>query len=127
MAHNNRQRIYKTILEAGHRPEGKLKDYKTFSASFFFFPAGDKLRLNYEGLEFLKKIFEPFEVEVVDQKSKRQIPSKHYVFLAKFCRKPYYIGNRRIVFFDDEEAFLFKMCDGDIDNVQEISPERLND
>jgi hypothetical protein len=127
MSQNKRQRIYDTILESGREPKGNLKDYNTFSSKFFFFPAGDKLRLNYEGLEFMKKIFKPFEVEVIDQKSKRQIPSKHYVYLAKFCRKPYYIGNHRIVFFDDEEAFLFKMCDGDVDVVQEISPERLND
>lgn len=80
-------------------------------------------RLKSSGLTILKQYYPHFVVDVFDKKPKAEIPAKHYVFLAKFCKKPYYIGTNRIIFFDQEEAFIFKMCDGDVDNVKEVSAE----
>lgn len=80
-------------------------------------------RLKSSGLTILKQYYPHFVVDVFDKKPKVDIPAKHYVFLAKFCKKPYYIGTNRIIFFDQEEAFIFKMCDGDVDNVKEVSSE----
>ena len=49
------------------------------------------------------------------------MPSKHYVFLTRYCKAPYYIGMKSIVFFDEDEALIFKLCDGDIDNVKTVT------
>ena len=102
---------------------GQKFTYDEWKKQVFFHPTGDGLRLSRDGLTIFKRHF-PYHV--VDSKSETNgRTSGHYIFLARFCRKPYYIGLKRITFFDEEEAFLFKMCDGDVDNVKEISPERL--
>jgi len=89
----------------------------------FFHPIGDGLRLSNNGLKLFKTHFPYHTVESKPGPEHRT--SGHYIFLARFCRKPYHIALDTIIFFDEEEAFLFKMCDGDVDNVKEISPERL--
>lgn len=114
---------YKTTTE--------LKEYQKFCSKIFFHPGGKALRLRSDGLDFLKSYYPHYIVEISDGinvatgSNTKGMPSKHYVFLTRFCRKPYYIGSKRIVFFDEEEAFLFKLCDGDIDNVKAVAPEKL--
>lgn len=105
--------------------------FYTFCVNTFFHPGGTALRLKNEGLAFLKNYY-PHHIIEFDPKinkpvisSTKYMPSKHYVFLTQFCRKPYYIGSKMIIFFDEEEAFLFKLCDGDINNVKAIAPEKL--
>ncbi len=91
----------------------------------FFHPMGDGIRLHMAGLIYLETLVTCYDIDSDPGSEPR--PSKHYLFLARFCRKPYYIGLKKITFFDEEEAFLFKLCDGNIDNVQEVSPEKLDD
>ena len=98
-------------------------DYDGWMRQVFFHPRGDGLRLSRDGLTIFKRHFPYYTVE--SKPVPEQRTSGHYIFLARFCRKPYHIGLDTITFFDEEEAFLFKMCDGDVDNVKEISPERL--
>lgn len=112
-----RQRIYQEVVNA------KL-DFQAFNGTIFFTPAGDHLRLSYDGLNFFKS--RQYTIHVVElSELKRDFPAKHFIFLARFCRKPYYIGSDKIHFLDEEEAFLFKMCDGDIENVKTVAPEKL--
>ena len=99
--------------------------YEFWKPVIFFHPMGDGLRLSHQGVKALTKLDTAHVVDSVS--ADRERPSKHYIFLARFCRKPYFIGKSKIIFFDEEEAFLFKLCDGDIDNVQEVAPERLDD
>lgn len=98
--------------------------YEFWSPVVFFHPMGDGLRLSNHGAKVLAKLDTAYEIDSVEE---RERPAKHYLFLARFCRKPYFIGKSKIIFFDEEEAFLFKLCDGDIDNVQEVAPEKLDD
>ena len=89
----------------------------------FFHPIGDALRLSNDGLKLFKK---HFSYHIVDSNSENMVrTSGHFIFLARFCRQPYHIGTKTITFFDEEEAFLFKLCDGDVDNVQAVAPEKL--
>ena len=105
--------------------------FSKFCSKIFFHPGGSALRINNNGLEFLKTYYPHYIIEVNDNinsvagHNTKGMPSKHYVFLTRFCRKPYYIGSKKIVFFDEEEAFLFKLCDGDIENVKAVAPEKL--
>ena len=106
------------------KADTKMK-FDSFCKEFFWHPVGDALRLSNTGLTYLKECIPYFEVEVLDKNNIKSMPGKHFIYLARFCRKPYYIGVREIVFFDEEEAFIFKLCDGDIENVREIAPEKL--
>ena len=108
---------------------GEQLSYNEWARYIFFYPTGDGLRLSIVGQTIMSIHYPSY---TVDSKSEfdsvpgREVrKSKHYIFLARFCRKPYYISRDQIIFFDEEEAFLFKLCDGDIDNVQEVAPERL--
>ncbi len=109
------------------RDDEEFKDinFNDFCRMMFWHPGTttSAKRLKSSGLTILKQYYPHFNVEVLDKKPKAEIPAKHYVFLAKYCKKPYYIGTNKIIFFDQEEAFIFKMCDGDIDNVKEVSSE----
>lgn len=120
-----RKNIFDEFLEIPKDPSFKVINFKEFCSTYFFHPGGDAIRLNYHGLNYLKQFLKCHTVECIDMK-KQFMPAKHYVFLAKFCRRPYYIGENYITFFDEEEAFLFKLCDGDIDNVKEVSPNSLS-
>ena len=103
---------------------GTPMTFKEFNEKIFFTLAGDGIRLSLDGLRFFKSKAHP--IHVVDlTEARRAFPSKHFIFLARFCRKPYYIGTDNIYFLDEEEAFLFKMCDGDIENVKSVAPEKL--
>lgn len=112
-----------------HKTETELKKYKIFCSNLFFHPGGEALRLCNDGVKFLEKYHTSHTIDIIEfQKSgtnTSNMPSKHFVFLSRFCRKPYYIGMKKIIFFDEEEAFLFKLCDGDIDNVKTVAPEKL--
>ena len=101
--------------------------FEDFCKSVFWHPVGDHKRLSHDGFIFLKSRLRDqcHEVDVFKKLDKSTMPGKHFIFLARFCRKPYYIGTNKIFFFDEEEAFLFKLCDGDIDNVKEVAPEKL--
>ncbi len=106
--------------------ESKSKlSFEDFCHLYFFHPVGDALRLNHEGFKALKLRLPCYEVDVIEKLDKRKMPGKHFIFLARFCRRPYYIGKNKITFFDEEEAFIFKLCDGDIENVKEVSPKKL--
>lgn len=103
-------------------------EFKQFCGLYFFHPVGDALRLNHDGLLMLRNYMPEFIVDVLNPKNPGKnltLPGKHFIYLARFCRKPYYIGANEIIFFDEEEAFIFKLCDGDIENVKEIAPEKL--
>lgn len=98
--------------------------FEDFCRQKFFHPVSDALRLSLAGVQFLEENgLKAHAVDMIKETKKSEIPSKHYIFLAKYCRKPYYIGSNKIYFFDEEEAFLFKMCDGDIENVSQVAPE----
>ncbi len=102
---------------------GQKYTYDEWMRVMFFHPIGDGLRLNNYGLVIFKKTF-PYHI--VDSKpGQEKRTSGHYIFLARFCRQPYHIGTKTITFFDEEEAFLFKLCDGNVDNVQAVAPEKL--
>lgn len=104
---------------------GQQLTYDEWIKNVFWFPTGDGMRLKFEGCKLLKKYFPHHIVESIAGDDKPRT-SKHLIFLARFCRQPYYIyGSEHIVFFDEEEAFIFKLCDGDIDNVEEVAPEKL--
>lgn len=96
--------------------------YKKFCANVFFQPGGNTLRLKTEGVTVLETYYTSHIVEIIDKtQTKKNMPAKHYVFLTRYCKGPYYIGSRSITFFDEDEAFIFKMCDGDIDNVKTVA------
>lgn len=96
--------------------------YKKFCADFFFHPGGKALRLRSIGVKLLSSCYTPHIVEIMDKKqSRKKMPAKHFVFLTRYCKGPYYIGTHEIVFFEEDEAFIFKMCDGDIDNVKTVA------
>ena len=118
----NRKRIYNKLVE-----KGLTINFKDFGPFAYWHPAGDGNRLRLEGLKLFKKYqFPYYTVEVLDGLDKKELPSKHYIFLARYCKNPYYIGTDKIIFLDEEEAFVFKMCDGNIDNVKDISPGPTN-
>ena len=122
----SRDAVYEDIKKQD--PES-LKDFtfKEFCHAAYFHPVGSAKRLKNHGYMFLRKYYPCHEVEVPITEKRKNIPAKHYLFLARFCRKPYYIGKKKIIFFDEEEGFLFKLCDGDIDNVKTVSPEMLDE
>lgn len=120
MSHN-RQEYYEKSSP------GSSLTYDEWVKDVFWFPVGEEMRLKFDGFKLLKK---HFPCHIIDQVAREEKPikSKHLIFLARFCRQPYYIyGSDHIAFFDEEEAFIFKLCDGDIDNVEQIAPERLPD
>jgi len=95
------------------------KTYNEWVTDIFVSPIGNSLRLNYYGfLQFKKK----YKYYIVNSPSNKDNPrkSKHILFLTNYCKFPYYIGNNNIMFFDKEEALVFRLCDGDIDNVQKV-------
>lgn len=95
--------------------------FPEFCREAYYHPVGDYKRLKQKGYILFKKIYPYFVVDVLEGLDKHIMPSKHYLFLARYCKKPYYISQDKIIFFDEQEAFIFKMCDGNIDNVKEIS------
>ncbi len=97
--------------------------FEKFCKKNFWHPVGKALRLSDAGMKYLKTHLPCFEVDVVEKLDKSKMPGKHFIFLARYCKRPYYIGTNKIFFFDEEEAFIFKLCDGDIENVKEISSE----
>ena len=99
--------------------------YDDWCKRMFFHPIGGALRLNGTGVEEFQKFFTGHLVNAIDVEHQRK--SGDYIFLARFCRMPYYIAHTYIMFFDEEEAFLFKLCDGNVDNVKDIAPERLEE
>lgn len=118
---NPREKYYEKSLSV----QGDLLDYDEWIKNVFWFPTGDGMRITFEGYQILSKHFPHYNIES-DATAEKPRTAKHFIFLARFCRQPYYIyGSDYIVFFDEEEAFIFKLCDGDIDNVEEVAPERL--
>lgn len=114
---NQRQKYFDSTAK------GQKTTYDKWMREVFFHPMGDGLRLGNAGLKLFKK---HFSYHVVDSNpGPGHRTSGHYIFLARFCREPYHIGSEAITFFDDEEAFLFKLCDGDVDNVKDVAPEKL--
>lgn len=103
--------------------QGQKFTYNEWILAIFFHPMGDGLRLGGIGLKLFKKHF-PYHIVESDPGPEHRT-SGHYLFLAQFCRQPYHIGLKTITFFDEEEAFLFKLCDGNIDNVKDVAPEKL--
>lgn len=116
MTMTKRQLIYNYILSS----DKTIGDYSNFCMDMFFYPVGDHMRLKKHGCLILEKHFTAHIVNVDSGLDGQQTASKHFIFLARFCRMPYYIGTNRIVFFDEQEAMLFKLCDGDIDNVSKV-------
>ena len=96
--------------------------FRYFCILYCFHPGGESLRLNHKGIKFLSDFYPCHAIDVVDKnQSKKTMPSKHYVFLGKYCKMPYYIGEHHITVLDEDAAFLFKLCDGDIDNVKTVT------
>lgn len=120
-----RKQIFDEFLSSMNDLSRTNISFHEFCSTYFFHPSSDAIRLNFYGSNILSMSLKCYKVDVVGQK-KSEIPFKHYHYLAKFCRKPYYIGENYIMFFDEEEAFLFKLCDGSIDNVKEVSPNSLS-
>lgn len=113
-----RQKVFQDVQDQ-HNEE---LDYKKFCREVFFHPGGESLRLNFKGCGFLADYLPCNVVDIVDKtQSITTMPSKHYVFLSKYSKLPYYMGKHTITFFDEEAAFLFKLCDGDIDNVKKVT------
>ena len=70
----------------------------------------------------MEKFLPIYDVEIMDEDHNREImPSKHFVFLMHYCKAPYYIRKNGIIFLDEDEALIFKLCDGDIDNVKTVT------
>ena len=115
-----RKSIYRDLKRKW--PNEHMSVYKEFCRAVFFHPVGSTLRLRHSGFKTLSAYYPHYMVEIMDKDQTRaNMPSKHYVFLGRQCKAPYYIGMHEIIFFDEDEAFIFKMCDGDIDNVKTIS------
>lgn len=116
----SRNDIYSALKE--DYPNEYMSTYKEFCAAVFFHPGGKALRLRFSGLDTLSKHYPHYDVEILDTtQNRKNMPSKHYVFLTRYCKAPYYIGMNTIVFFDEDEALIFKLCDGDIDNVETVA------
>ena len=112
--------IYNELTEK--HPRDYQSTYKEFCAIVFFHPGGKALRLRSNGLDILSKHYPHYDVEILDEtRNRKNMPSKHYVFLTRYCKAPYYIGMNEITFFDEDEALIFKLCDGDIDNVETVT------
>lgn len=121
-----RQELYDYITEKYPKHiTPKIDTFEKFCLYVFWWPNGDFVRITWKGVLVLKKAYTCHEVSSINT-GEHSSPSKHFLFLSKFCRKPYYIGKDKIIFFDEEEALLFKLCDGDVDNVQQVSPEQLS-
>lgn len=116
----NRKSIYKTLKEAW--PNEHMSTYKEFCAGVFFHPGGKALRIRYDGVKTLSECYTQHVVDILDEtQTKKHMVAKHFVFLTRYCNGPYYIGKNKIIFFDEDEAFIFKLCGGDIDNVKKVS------
>ena len=115
-----RQQIFDDVRKKS--PSYDKMSFKEFCASIFFHPGGKALRLRANGIAILKDFFPTFDVDIMDkEQSKKNMPSKHFVFLMKYCKAPYYIRNNGVIFLDEEEALIFKLCDGDIANVKNVT------
>lgn len=98
-------------------PLPELQDYKQFAKKIFFSTSGDGKRVRYD----FWKLFPDFDRhEVETPYMLKDFPPKFYLFLSKTCERPYYIGNHNIIFVDENEAFTFKLCDGDIDTWRAV-------
>lgn len=108
---SQRQKYYQDFIA---HPEAV--DYKTWCQTVWFYPTGEQLRLNSLGVELFSQKFTPYTVLVPADRRK----AKHYLFLNRYCKKPYFIEAGKVIFFDEHEAMVFKLCDGDFDNVDEL-------
>lgn len=96
----------------------KNLNFSEFCRELYYHPVGEHKRLKQRGFMIFKSTYPHYVVKIIDGPDKSLMPSKHFIFLARYCKSPYYIGSDQIVFFDEQEAFVFKMCDGNIDNVK---------
>jgi hypothetical protein len=98
----------------------KANDYHEFHEfglwcrTVWFYPTGDQIRLNWFGVGLFSEMLPSYEVWIPEDRRK----SKHYLFLNRYCKEPYYIEPGKAVFFNENEAMVFKLCDGDLDNLE---------
>ena len=92
-------------------------EYDDFCRDYFFCPGGDTLRLRHAGLKFFDQFFDSYDVSWQNEKVVDQIPAGHVSWLSNHCKSIYYIGSKKIVLFDADEAMLFQLLDADIDDV----------
>lgn len=110
---NTRQKYYNLFMG----DNSDLTDYATWCKTVWFYPTGAQIRLNSLGLELFSQQLPHHTVLIPEDHRK----AKHYLFLSKYCREPYFIEPGRAVFFDEQEAMVFRLCDGDFDNFDEIN------
>lgn len=91
--------------------------FEDFCRDYFFCPGGDTLRLRHFGLKFFDQYFDSYDVSWQNEKVVDQISAGHVSWLANHCKSIYYIGSKKIVLFDADEAVLFQLLDADIDDV----------
>ncbi len=95
--------------------------FEEFCRDCFYHPAGDEKRLRQYGYMIFKKYFESYDIEWSDNIVPEQLPSKHLYWLTTECKQLYYIGRDKIVFFDKNDAIIFKLCDGDMDTIEKVT------
>lgn len=108
-----RQKYYQSFMQ---HPD--ITNYQDWCRQIWFHPAGKEIRLSSLGLALFREAQTMHTVRL-SEKDRRK--AKHYIFLSKYCKEPYYIDPEKVVFCDEHEAMVFKLCDGDFDNVNEIS------
>lgn len=111
-----RKKLYDLMVRI-HPNEMALIEYNDFCRDNFFCPGGDTRRLRHYGLKFFSQFFDTYDVSWESEKVVDQISAKHLSWLVNHCKSLYYVGSKKIVLFDADEAFLFQLLDANIDDV----------
>lgn len=95
-------------------------NFKKFSCDYFYHPVGDEKRLRQYGYLALRKIYPCYEIVWPKKQSPLKIPTKYLLWLSDNCTQLYFVGIKKIILFDQDEAILFKMCDADLEIITDI-------
>ena len=71
---------------------------------------GKGLRVSRDGLHFLKKLYDSYEIHI---KSSKPVKTRDIVLLEKHLDYPYYVTDRILILFSERDAVDFKLYDGD--------------
>ena len=76
------------------------------------------LKLTETGLQVFSKCLENFTVEFQED---HFMTGYHRLFLDRFLQHPYHYNVKRIVLFDREEAFMFKLTAANLDQLMTMN------
>lgn len=117
-----RKAIYNYLLRIDPDSFNEIP-FEEFCRDCFYHPTGDEKRLRQYGCSLLRNYFPSYYVEWQENIVPEQLPSKHLYWLTKYCKQAYYIGRDKIIFFDEDDALIFKLCDSDMDIVKEVTSD----